>query len=145
MDAFRELLACPVCTDLLSMNWVCRGCGARFDADEGIPNLRLPCSDRTETVRRFYDRAPFPGYPARDTLHALRARAERSAFARLLDRAIPTDARVAEIGCGTGQMSLYLARADRRTGLRDAPRSGARAIRTAAPRTDVEGAAADRA
>ena len=47
------------------------------------------------------------------TLSWLRARAERSEFARLLDEAIPGDARVVEIGCGTGQMSLYLARADR--------------------------------
>jgi ubiquinone/menaquinone biosynthesis C-methylase UbiE len=41
------------------------------------------------------------------------ARAERSRFAQLLDRAVPGDARVAEVGCGTGQMSLYLSRADR--------------------------------
>jgi len=64
-------------------------------------------------VRRFYEYAPFPGYPARDSLTWLRARAERSEFARLLDRAIPGDARILEMGCGTGQMSLYLARADR--------------------------------
>src|SRR4029077_18156726 len=68
---------------------------------------------RTEAVRRFYQHAPFPGYPPRDSLQALRKRAERSVFARLLDRAIPGDARIADIGCGTGQMSLYLARADR--------------------------------
>src|ERR1051325_6236704 len=68
---------------------------------------------RTEAVRRFYERAPFPGYAARDSLHALRLRAERNLFVRLLDRAIPGDARIVEIGCGTGQMALYLARADR--------------------------------
>lgn len=68
---------------------------------------------RVETVRAFYERTPFPNYPERDTLHALRARAERSAFARLLDRAIPGDARILDAGCGTGQMALYLARADR--------------------------------
>src|SRR5207245_5390290 len=48
-----------------------------------------------------------------DTLHTLRARAERSRFAPLRDRAIAGDARIVEIGCGTGQMCLYLARADR--------------------------------
>jgi len=64
-------------------------------------------------VRRFYERAPFPDFPPRATLSWLRARAERSEFARLIDRAIPGNARVVEIGCGTGQMSLYLARADR--------------------------------
>lgn len=68
---------------------------------------------RTAAVRRFYDAAPFPGYPPRDSLQALRARAERNPFARLLDDAIASDARVLEAGCGTGQMSLYLARADR--------------------------------
>jgi SAM-dependent methyltransferase len=68
---------------------------------------------RTEAVRRFYERAPFPGYPPRDSLHALRTRAERNAFARLLDRSIPGDARIVEIGCGTGQMSLFLAHGDR--------------------------------
>jgi SAM-dependent methyltransferase len=68
---------------------------------------------RTDVVRRFYDEAPFPGYPPRDNLAALRARAERSRFAQLLDAAIPADAHVVEVGCGTGQMSLYLAHTDR--------------------------------
>jgi SAM-dependent methyltransferase len=113
MDAGRDLLACPVCGATLSSEWACGGCGARFAAEDGIPNLRLAGDGRTEAVRRFYDRAPFPGYPPRDTLRALRARAERSVFARMLDRAIAGDARIVEIGCGTGQMSLYLARADR--------------------------------
>ena len=43
-------------------------------------------------MRGFYDAAPFPGYPPRDSLTWLRARAERSDFARLLDHAIPGDA-----------------------------------------------------
>jgi SAM-dependent methyltransferase len=68
---------------------------------------------RTEVVRRFYDEAPFPGYPPHDNLAAFRARAERSRFAQLLDDAIAADARIVEIGCGTGQMSLFLAHADR--------------------------------
>src|SRR5258708_19746852 len=85
----------------------------RYEAPDGIPNLRLPGDRRTEVVRRFYERAPFPDYPPCGSLSWLRARAERSEFARLIDRAIPGDARVVEIGCGTGQMSLYLARAHR--------------------------------
>jgi ubiquinone/menaquinone biosynthesis C-methylase UbiE len=109
----RELLACPACRGELSANWSCVGCGARFDAADGIPNLRLRGDSRTEIVRTFYDAAPFPGYPARDNLSTFHHRAERSRFAQLLDRAIPGDARIAEVGCGTGQMSLYLARADR--------------------------------
>jgi 2-polyprenyl-3-methyl-5-hydroxy-6-metoxy-1,4-benzoquinol methylase len=68
---------------------------------------------RTERVRRFYARAPFPGYPPRDSLDALRTRAERTVFPRLLDRAIDNDARIVDVGCGTGQMCLYLARGRR--------------------------------
>jgi SAM-dependent methyltransferase len=114
MDVFRELLlACPACGGTLSAEWSCGGCAARFEILDGIPNLRLPTDARTETVRRFYERAPFPGYPPRETLQALQARAERHDFARLLDRAIPGDARIVEVGCGTGQMCLYLSRADR--------------------------------
>jgi 2-polyprenyl-3-methyl-5-hydroxy-6-metoxy-1,4-benzoquinol methylase/uncharacterized protein YbaR (Trm112 family) len=110
---FRALLACPVCRGTLDAGWRCLDCAAVYAAPEGVPALRLPSGRRTETVRAFYTAAPFPGYPPRDSLTWLRARAERSRFARLLDEAIPGDARIVEIGCGTGQMSLYLAHADR--------------------------------
>src|SRR5260221_669826 len=113
MGGLRELLACPVCGSVLAVGWQCRGCGACYTASNGIPNLRLGGDTRTEAVRRFYDRSQFPGYGPRDSLASLYARAERSKFARLLDEAIPGDARILEIGCGTGQMSLYLTRADR--------------------------------
>jgi SAM-dependent methyltransferase len=113
VDGFHDLLACPACEGALGEDWSCERCRARYDAPEGIPNLRLQGDPRVDAVRRFYERAPFPGYPPRDSLTWLRARAERSEFARLLDGAIPRDARILEIGCGTGQMSLYLARGDR--------------------------------
>lgn len=112
-DDFRELLVCPACECDLTAGWACRQCGARYHAPGGIPDLRLDGDKRTEAVRRFYDSAPFPGYPPRDSLEWLRARAGRSEFARLLDRAIPPDARVLDLGCGTGQMALYLAHAGR--------------------------------
>ena len=113
MDALRDLLACPVCGCALAIGWQCEGCGARYTAPDGLPNLRLDGDARTDAVRRFYECAPFPGYRRRDSLSSLCARAERSKFARLLNEAIPGDARILEIGCGTGQMSLYLTRAER--------------------------------
>ena len=138
MDGFRELLACPACAGALSGEWSCGACGARFDAPDGIPNLRLAGDARTEAVRRFYERAPFPGYPPHDSLHALRTRAERSVFARLLDRAIAGDARIVEIGCGTGQMCLYLAGADRVVIGADLARASLRLGAAAARRYRVE-------
>jgi len=111
-EAFADLVACPACGGALA-SVICRDCGSVYAEQDGILQLRVAADARTETVRRFYEAAPFPGYPPRDSLAGLRARAERSAFARLLDQAIPGDARIVEVGCGTGQMSLYLARADR--------------------------------
>ena len=108
-----ELLACPACQGALDRRWFCTGCRMRYGAPDGIPDLRLAGDRCTDTVREFYSEAPFPGYRPNDSLEALRLRAERSEFARLLDAAIPADARVLEMGCGTGQMSLYLARAGR--------------------------------
>jgi len=115
--AFQEaldLLACPRCGGALrSSALACTACGAGYEIRGGIPDLRLPADRRTEAVRKFYEQTPFPAYPLRDSHAWLRARAGRSEFARLLDRAIPGDARILELGCGTGQMSLFLASADR--------------------------------
>jgi SAM-dependent methyltransferase len=113
VEPVHALLACPACRGRLTETLACTGCGREWPAPDGIPRLRLDVEGRTEIVRTFYNEAPFPGYPPNDSLTWLRTRAERSAFARLLDASIPGDALIAEIGCGTGQMSLYLARADR--------------------------------
>jgi SAM-dependent methyltransferase len=111
--AFRALLACPSCGGRLRAPLACATCGAVYSASAGLYHLRRAGDQRTEVVRRFYTEAPFPGYPPRFNLSALRARAARSQFATVLDAAIPGDARIVEVGCGTGQMSLFLASADR--------------------------------
>jgi SAM-dependent methyltransferase len=106
---------------------------------DGIPRLRLEVDARTETVRNFYDAAPFPGYPPGDSLTWLRARAGRSDFARLLDASIAGDASIVEIGCGTGQMSLFLARADRQVLALDLSREALKLGADAARRYGIGG------
>jgi SAM-dependent methyltransferase len=69
---------------------------------------------RTEKVRQFYAESPFPNYREHDTLESLRLRAARSDLARLLDQAIPRDAWVLDLGCGTGQMTIFLTTGERR-------------------------------
>jgi SAM-dependent methyltransferase len=135
----RDLLACPACQGVLDAQWLCAGCGARYTAEDGVPDLRLAGDRRTDIVRDFYRHAPFPGYRPGDSLEALRARAERSEFARLLDTSIAPDARILEIGCGTGQMSLYLARGDRRVIGADLTRASLLLGAAAARRFGVDG------
>ena len=96
-------------------------------------------SSTVNAVREFYERAPFPGYPEGDTLQALRARAERSPFVQLLDRAIAGDARIVDLGCGTGQMAIYLARGDRTVVGADMTRASLRLGAEAARRFGVDG------
>lgn len=114
VDMTCDLLVCPICRAALDEALRCTSCNEQWQTLDGIPHLRLELEEQTTVVRHFYDAAPFPGYPPNDSLTWLRSRAERSTFARLLDASLPGDATIAEIGCGTGQMSLYLARADRR-------------------------------
>jgi SAM-dependent methyltransferase len=135
------LLACPACAGSLDATLLCAGCGTAWPASDGIARLRLNVDARTETVRQFYNAAPFPGYPPNDSLSWLRARAGRSAFAKLLDDSIPGDARIVEIGCGTGQTSLYLARADRQVVALDLSRQALKLGAAAAGRYGITGIA----
>ena len=135
----EALLACPRCGGALSA-LACARCTLQYTAPGGIPDLRLPGDPRTERVRAFYKVSPFPGYPARDSLSGLRARAGRSAFAQLLDRSIAGDAVIAEVGCGTGQLSLYLATADRRVVGADLSRASLLLAQDAARRYGLPGA-----
>ena len=139
MIEFLDLLACPACAGALDGSLRCTACGCRYPARDGIPDLRLELDPRTERVRQFYERAPFPGYPPNDSLVWLRTRAGRGPFARMLDRAIAGDAKIVEVGCGTGQLSLYLAHADRTVVAIDLARPSLLLGADAARRFGIEG------
>lgn len=63
----------------------------------------------TRTVQTFYEAAPFPNYNDYDSLEGFLKRATEGVFAHLLSEQIPINAKVLEVGCGTAQLSNYLA------------------------------------
>jgi carbamoyltransferase len=94
--------------------------GTRYEVEDGVPRLFLPTEDKeldganvTDIVRKFYEKTPFPNYDNVDSVRALLQKAGRGLFARLLNEQIPFDARVGDIGCGTGQLTNFLAIAHR--------------------------------
>lgn len=118
------LVVCPVCAGPLAAGSAtdpisCRGCGRGFRLDSGIP-LLFWSEGRgregvTEKVRSFYEETPFPDYEDLDSAASLKQRARQGVFARLLDEQVPPGAKVLEAGCGTGQLSNFLALAPGRT------------------------------
>ncbi len=125
LDLILPLMKCPIDGEALTWD---RDAGDLRDARhkypirDGIPFLFAPrvapgagATDVTDIVKEFYEDTPFPNYDGLDTRDSLRQKARTSVAARLLDEQIPKAARILEVGCGTGQMSNFLALAWGRT------------------------------
>jgi SAM-dependent methyltransferase len=67
----------------------------------------------TRKVNAFYEETPFPNYEEYDSLGSFYEKAGRGVYARLLDEQIPMNASILECGCGTGQLSAFLAKGRR--------------------------------
>lgn len=94
--------------------------GTCYPVEEGIPRLFVldketagEGQDVTELVKQFYEKTPFPNYDDLDNHRALMEKARNGLYARLLNEQIPYDARVVEVGCGTGQLTNFLSIAHR--------------------------------
>jgi SAM-dependent methyltransferase len=88
--------------------------GATYPVENGVPRVLLVEStdetgEVTQTVRRCYEQNPCPNYEDIEGLRGLMDNARRGVFDRMLNEQIPYDARVLEIGCGTGQLTNFLA------------------------------------
>jgi SAM-dependent methyltransferase len=89
-------------------------CGRRFPVTDGILQLYFPHDavadpdDVTERVKAFYEETPFPNYDDHDSTRSLIEKARKGRYARDLDAAIPYNASVLEVGCGTGQLTNFL-------------------------------------
>src|SRR5262249_16186909 len=62
----------------------------------------------THSVQDFYEDAPFPNYNNFDTLATFVRQAD-AGLGHLLRKQMPLNANVLEVGCGTAQLSNYLA------------------------------------
>lgn len=99
------MLCCPRCQGELGT------CGHQWPAlESGLPDLVVPASDEqvTATVGAFYEDSPFPDWRPQDDRGSLLRRGREQPLTRWLDEAIDHRASVLELGCGTGQMSLFL-------------------------------------
>jgi SAM-dependent methyltransferase len=106
--------ACPVCPRCFSAipeGDECPGCQLGFRRLEGV--LDVIGKDARETraagVEAFYTQAPFPGYAPGDDGPVLLDRCRRVPFLVSLDEAIAPNATVLDAGCGTAQISNFLA------------------------------------
>lgn len=66
-------------------------------------------ADIATRVRSFYETHPFPAFDASKFASIDDFRARASPYVVLLDQQVPYAARLADIGCGTGQLAAYLA------------------------------------
>ena len=116
-----SLIVCPSCKKLLSIvpPIICIKCEIEYPNDHNIPMLFLENNwknnklDVTTDVKRFYEKTPFPDYEDNESISSLVKKAERGIYTKFLNEQIPFNAKVLEIGCGTGQLTNYLSLASR--------------------------------
>ena len=118
-DAAVALLRCPRDGTRLRQSpdgdRLCCESGHAFPVENGIPRLFVANDwpdgkdDVTDAVKAFYEETPFPNYEGLDTRDSLRRKAGAGVFGRMLDEQIPHACKILEVGCGTGQMTNFLA------------------------------------
>jgi SAM-dependent methyltransferase len=113
-----DIFVCPACGGSLKINrhhLACLSCGHQYQCDGGIPLLFWPTGwgdtkpDVTEAIKSFYEKTPFPNYEDVDSVESLQEKARKGIFAHLLNEQMPFRAKILEAGCGTGQLSNFLA------------------------------------
>ncbi|HEY2105464.1 MAG TPA: class I SAM-dependent methyltransferase [Candidatus Binataceae bacterium] len=116
------LLCCPGCGGGLKVEsgaLSCLNCGHLFKCADRIALLFWPNHwdaarrDVTGIEKSFYEEHPFPNYDDADSVATLADKARSGIFAHLLDEQVPVRASILEVGCGTGQLSNFLASSSR--------------------------------
>ena len=82
--------------------------------ETGIPTFVDPnMDDLTRKVSNFYDEIKFPHFDGMENYSSIFDKGRNNPFSKQLDDEISWDAKVLEVGCGTGQLSLFLGRGNR--------------------------------
>lgn len=63
----------------------------------------------TSKVTKFYDEAPFPNYETDDDKSSINFKGEKNILAKSFKDFIGFNKDILEVGCGTGQLSIYFA------------------------------------
>lgn len=121
--AFDENIACPIGGESLTFsdNELVSTAGRHYQLIDGVPllfvdensDVFLPRVEYgvevSHSVQNFYEDAPFPNYNSFDSISSFVRQADAGIFARLLRSQIQPNSNVLEFGCGTGQLSNFLA------------------------------------
>ena len=72
--------------------------------------LSFPITDdKTIKVTDFYKITPFPNYKTNDDRRTILEKGNRNTLAQQFKKYIGNNKTVLEVGCGTGQLSIYFA------------------------------------
>ncbi len=105
----------PVNNNEFIYEWYCDGIDKNDKEFYGIPDFFIEDeSNLTEKQSDFYNEVKFPNYDDIDDFGTLIDKASKSIFAKKLDEEIPYGSKILEIGCGTGQLSIFLSRYNRK-------------------------------
>ena len=117
-EALAPLLSSPCCPGgeltLADDRFRCSQCNQAFDRKSGIWQMYWPQAgsadnrEASEQVEAFYEDSPSPAYAQQETIRTLLDKGRAGRYSRALDRSIPYNSTVLEVGCGTGQISNFL-------------------------------------
>jgi len=114
----EPLMRCPCHGKLLRFDagrTTCTVSGHQFVKSDGIWQMFWPhetisdSTDVTEMVKAFYEDTPFPNYDDHDSVRSLAEKARRGAYAQALNNSVRYNSTILEVGCGTGQLTNFLA------------------------------------
>lgn len=79
-----------------------------FKDVDGIPSYEIINKD-TKKVINFYEETPFPNYKDNDNRQTILEKGNNNFLASQFKKSIGYQKNVLEVGCGTGQLSIYFA------------------------------------